>query len=1052
VEEKIEALAMKQTQEHTRLRRRAQGGAFLPSDELAGLLPTGWPTDIPLVRIWTCGLLAIEVLREVRHDPDGRLLLVYEAPDERLMQRKGSTTALNLLKLLASQPGRFATKDWLLEKLHRSRGDKEEWGGLTRFDNVVSLLRGLLCPQGMPGEEHLRKVLVEWISSTPESGTGYRLACFPLIWLDVEAMGAHVRLALERESAGQDAFPSWYAAHEIGKRGPFLAEAPYSDWAAGKRGEIEGYLWQSVQALWRLYVAQKDVNDDEEAFRLLQNYWLGHIDNEQAFLPLLSLLSKREEYQLAEQYYEMLCEVLKQTEQQPTPRIEEAMTFVRTQQYQEEHGPYRIEVRSRNSHEQSLQELAHGSMHNGHSSPLLPPLETLPGSSLPRFWNVPYQRNPYFTGREDVLTHLHDLLTRKQIVVAIAQHALCGLGGIGKTQTVLEYVYRYGSEYQAIFWIKADTRENLFADFLSLAQLLVLPERDAQDQAVVNAAIGRWLQEHIGWLLVFDNADDLEIMREVLPTGCQGHVLLTTRAQAMGRVAHRLEVEEMSLKTGALFLLRRAGLIDPDAPLEKASEKDRVLAEGIVQELGGLPLALDQAGAYIEETASNLQEYLDFYHTYRLALLQRRGGLTTDHPESVATTWRLSFTRIENSDPVAASLLRLCAFLDPDAIPEELLFAGLQQLDGSMSEIHQLRFIEAIGSLLRFSLVRRNADTHTITVHRLIQSVVRDNLLPDQQSEWIHKTVVLLSEVFPSAAQVTSWPLCEKFLPHALLCAHWMERADITSMQAASLLDMVGYYLNMRARYEIAMPLFQRALRLREQVLGELHPDTAQTLSNLAYLYHHQDLFEEAMHFLQRSLSIRQQVLGMEHPETATSLNALGLLYRDQERYEEAEPFFQRALAIRKQIFGTGHPQTAHSLSNLAWLYRNLGKYQEAEPLYEQSLAIRKQILGADHPDTATSLNGLALLYAAQKKYAKAESLFQQALVIRKQVLGTKHLHTTQSMNALALLYCEQGEYEEAERLLLEVVAIREHLFGNNHPRTLVILNNLTRCQKSIKK
>lgn len=665
------------------------------------------------------------------------------------------------------------------------------------------------------------------------------------------------------------------------------------------------------------------------------------------------------------------------------------------------------------------------------------------GVTYPRIWNVPYQRNPFFTGREDILTRLHEMLNREKAVVAVAQHALCGLGGIGKTQTVLEYIYRYESEYQAVYWIKADTRENLFADFLLLAQLLALPEREAQDQGVATAAIQRWLQEHARWLLVFDNADDLEMVREVLPTGCQGHVLLTTRAQAMGRVAHRLEVEEMSLEVGVFFLLRRAGLIGPDAPLEKASEKDRVLAERLVQELGGLPLALDQAGAYIEETASSLQEYLALYNTRRLVLLQRRGGLITDHPESVATTWVLAFTHIENSDPVAASLLRLCAFLDPDAIPEELLFAGLQQLAVSSSEIHQLRFNEAISSLLRFSLVRRNGDTHTITVHRLIQSVVRDNLLPEIQSEWILRVVHLLSEAFPPAVEVTSWPLCEKLLPHALLCAYWIEQAHITSVEAASLLNTIGYYLNMRARYEIAKPLFQRALSVREQALGEQHPDTAQTLSDLAYLYHHQDRFEEATHFLQRSLSIRQQVLGMEHPDTATSINALALLYRDQGRYEEAEPFFQQALAIRKQIFGTEHQQTAHSLSNLAWLYRNLGKYAEAEPLYEQSLTIRKRILGVDHPDTATSLNGLALLYAAQKEYTRAEPLFQQAITIRQQVLGTKHLHTTQSMNALALLYRDQDEYEKAERLFLEVLTIREQILGGNHPRTVTSLHNL---------
>jgi hypothetical protein len=212
----------------------------------------------------------------------------------------------------------------------------------------------------------------------------------------------------------------------------------------------------------------------------------------------------------------------------------------------------------------------------------------------------------------------------------------------------------------------------------------------------------------------------------------------------------------MSLETGVLFLLRRAGVIGPGALAEEASSLEYAHAQNIVRELGGLPLALDQAGAYMEETATSLEEYLQLYHHHRLAFLHRRGGLVADHPEPVAATWALAFTHIENNDPVAADLLRLCAFLDPDAIPEELLFAGLQQLAGSMSDIHQLRFNEAIGSLLRFSLVRRNGDTHTITVHRLIQSVVRDNLLPEQHSEWLHRVVLMLSETFPSAIEVTS--------------------------------------------------------------------------------------------------------------------------------------------------------------------------------------------------------------------------------------------------------------------------------------------------------
>ncbi len=1034
----------------------------------------------PLFRVYLLGPFTLH-WRTV--SPSGEAVVYQEVAAEHWGKRR---QAMRLLMVLLARPGRRASKDFLLELFWPET--EPEPAGVYLIQNVAKLRKVLRLVEG--GESLLI-----------DERTGYRLASQEQLWVDADAAEA---LMQQASVLGTQGVPLAQEAITLLQRGTLLEEEE-GTWVLGRRGRLEDLRKRSQIRLAQM-LAQQDRLDEAEStlYTLLEE---DPID-EDVLCHLMELLHQQGLTQQALRVYERSCEVAAREELELTEATKKLAARLEEERHspllEEEGNGQQRNPRTQDTRESLQTKQMHREQKTSHSAEVVK-AERTPStfsisqqqdetSSPSRFWNVPYQRNPLFTGREDVLMRLHDMLTRKQTVVAVTQHALCGLGGIGKTQTVLEYIYRYGSEYQAVFWIKADTRENLFADFLSLAQLLALPERDAQDQTVATAAIQRWLQEHVGWLLVFDNADDLEMVREVLPTGCQGHVLLTTRAQAMGRVAHRLEVEEMSLETGALFLLRRASLIEPDAPLEKASEKDRVLAEGLVQELGGLPLALDQAGAYIEETASSLQEYLDLYHTHRLALLQRRGGLTTDHPESVATTWALAFTHIENSDPVAASLLRLCAFLDPDAIPEEILFAGLQQLAGSMSEIHQLRFNEAIGSLLRFSLVRRNADTHTITVHRLIQSVVRDNLLPEQQSEWIQRVVHLLSEAFPPAVEVTIWPTCEKFLPHALLCAHWIERAHITSMKAASLLNTIGYYLNMRARYEIAMPLFQRALRIREQVLGEQHPDTAQTLSNLAYLYHHQDQFEEAMHFLQRSLFIRQQVLGVEHPDTATSLNALALLYRDQGRYEEAEPFFQRALAIRKQIFGIEHPQTAHSLSNLAWLYRNLGKYHEAEPLYEQSLTIRKRILGVDHPDTATSLNGLALLYAAHKNYAKAEPLFQQAVTIRKQVLGTKHLHTTQSMNALALLYRDQGEYEKAERLFLEVLAIREqilgsnhprtatslynlallyynqskfeqaeplfqraltsreHLFGREHPRTLVILNNLTLCQNTMKK
>ncbi len=257
-----------------------------------------------------------------------------------------------------------------------------------------------------------------------------------------------------------------------------------------------------------------------------------------------------------------------------------------------------------------------------------------------RLWNIPSARNPLFTGRENVLKRLYDALKTSKTA------ALSGLGGIGKTQTAVEYAYRYRDNYDTILWVKAESLESINSDFVTIAHLLNLPEKQEQEQRLIVEAVKRWFKNHVGWLLVFDNADDLEMVRNFLPTDGQGYILLTTRAQATRRLAQRIEIEEMDVDEGALFLLRRATIIDSNAPLDAASATDRVTAREISQAMDGLPLALDQAGAYIEETQWSLPEYLRLFQLRKEELLKRRGKLTTDHPDSVATTWSLAFEKV----------------------------------------------------------------------------------------------------------------------------------------------------------------------------------------------------------------------------------------------------------------------------------------------------------------------------------------------------------------------------------------------------------------------
>ncbi|HEY6540839.1 MAG TPA: helix-turn-helix domain-containing protein, partial [Ktedonobacteraceae bacterium] len=337
-----------------------------------------------------------------------------------------------------------------------------------------------------------------------------------------------------------------------------------------------------------------------------------------------------------------------------------------------------------------------------------PALEGVSASSEPpSFWNVPFRRNLFFTGRGQILSMLHEHFSQNRGAALVQSQALSGLGGIGKTQTAVEYAYRYRAEYRAVFWVRAASHETLVTDFVALARLLELPERNAQDQAKVVAAVEDWFTRHHGWLLILDNVDELSLVSEFLPTRGQGHVLMTTRAQATGKLAESLPVDKLDMSEGILLLLRRAKLLSPDAPLDMISSTLSSQAQAIVREMDGLPLALEQAGAYIEETGCSLSEYLALYKQRKLALLKRESAFSQEYPYTVASTWALAFQQIEQENPQAAELLRLCAFLDPDAIPEEILVSGVAALGPMLVQLAADPFLlnEAIQALRRYSLM-----------------------------------------------------------------------------------------------------------------------------------------------------------------------------------------------------------------------------------------------------------------------------------------------------------------------------------------------------------
>jgi len=668
---------------------------------------------------------------------------------------------------------------------------------------------------------------------------------------------------------------------------------------------------------------------------------------------------------------------------------------------------------------------------------------SFPGA-LPAVWNIPYPRNPYFTGREELLRRLAASLRAGETVGISQPQAVHGLGGVGKTQIALEYAYRYYQDYDAVLWTRADTHEALISGFVAFAALLHLPVQEERDQLKIVQAVKHWLTSHSRWLLLLDNADDLTLMRDFLPPAGRGHSMLTTRAASMGRLAHALEVDALDNGPGALLLLRRAERLAPDATLVQAVVSERAIAHSISQELGGLPLALDQAGAYIEETQCSLADYLRFYRSQRADLLKARGGLVADHPEPVATTWSLSFAQVEKRSAAAADLLRVCAFLHPDAIPEEIITEGAAKLGPELQAMagNPLVFNQAIGVLLSYSLLKRQPEEHLLSMHRLVQAVLKDGMDASTYHQWAERVVLAVYQVLPTEVDYGPYSRYDRCLPHAQECAQLIEQEQLTSFAARWLLHQIGRYLWQHARFAEAEVFYQHSLRIMEQAQGPDHPDVASPLIGLAALYDEQGKYAEAEPLYQRAMDIYEQALRPEDQRVAYPLNGLAVLYEVQGKYAEAEPLYQRALHIWEQALGPDHPQVAYPLNGLANLYYRQGKYDEAEPLYQQALRIREQKLGRDHPYVADLLNNLANLYRDQGKYDEAEPLYQRALHIWEQALGTDHPDVAYPLNGLAVLYEVQGKYDEAEPLYQRALHIREQKLGPDHPYTQEVVRN----------
>ncbi len=658
--------------------------------------------------------------------------------------------------------------------------------------------------------------------------------------------------------------------------------------------------------------------------------------------------------------------------------------------------------------------------------------------------HIPYRRNSLFTGRKNLLQELRENLISAKSVALTQPQAISGLGGIGKTQIALEYAYLYQNEYQAILWINSSSEEETLSDLSKIAERLGLQVKDEHDHVIVVNTMRNWLESTTKWLLIFDNVEDLLAINTLLPTKNVGHIIITTRIQATGTIAQSIIVEKMDEDEAGLFLLRRAKVIVNEASLDSVAPSDAVKAKEIVSLLDGLPLALDQAGAYIEETACGLAGYLERYQRQKLRLLERRGNFSSYHPEPVTTTWSLSFEKIEQTNPLAAELLTFCSFLAPDAIPEELITKGAAYLapmfpclTGNLIDLD-----EAISTLRNYSLINRNGDLKIISIHRLVQAVLKENLDQSTQKQWIRGVTKAINHFFPHI-YVETWDKHQNYFPHARNCLIQIDQWKLASPESANLSKKVGKYFYDHSQFAEAEESYTQTLQIINELFGIENTFRMEICRELAKVYYQQESFEKAETLLINALDIAQKKLNPSHLRIILILSDLANVYKEKCDYEKAEKLFKRVRELLDNGRKYRNIEVLHSVAQLAQFYWHQGQYHQAETLYQNILTIVEQSYGTDHFHTAHILDSMAEFYRDQGKFSVAEPLYQRVLTIFERTFEPDHPRFANVINNLALLYYEKGQYDLAEPLFKESYKITQKIYGPNNTRAAAILSNL---------
>ncbi|PWW75749.1 TPR-like protein [Tuber magnatum] len=689
---------------------------------------------------------------------------------------------------------------------------------------------------------------------------------------------------------------------------------------------------------------------------------------------------------------------------------------------------------------------------------------------------IPYGRNGTFTGRKNHLELIKKLSER----TAHNRIALYGVGGSGKTQIALEYVYQRTIESDChVFWVQGSGLLKFSEGFRAVAQQVQIPLASAEtDEGGLLRSIKSWLEgPHSGnWILVIDNADNVtnftgsnSAIAKFIPQGTKGTVIFTTRSKlvASRQRCERIEVGKMEEEDAQELFLKRVG------SRYSLGEEEKKAVTMILASVHHLPLAIIDAAAFMTETETPPSAYWTILQesderakrllSQQFSDIQREA----DEPESILGTYFTMFNQITQQMPRAVQLLRLISCLDRQNISEELLCQSrLEGMDDS------LEFRRAMGKLLGFSVIGivKCGEERFYELDPLVQLSLQAYLPSKELRQARAAALKAVSRMFPQD-ESEQRSVGHIYIQHALVVTK-----NATGHTAEDLRFRIGQYFRAKGSYSDAEMQFRRCIALgwkgngddwdgggqrKPGILGVASTDLGNAKAPVEIFQNSQcspgissgPNSVDVLKYMD-SLAVVLQDQGKEPPEdsrtrppgTLASTNNLAVVLQDQEKYEESEKMHRRALESRKKILGPDHPDTLTSANNLALVLQAQGKeppedsrtrppgtlastnnlavvlqdqekYEESEKMHRRALENREKILGLDHPDTLASTNNLALVLQVQGKYDKSEMMYRRTLESRDRILGPDHPDTLATAKNLAVMLRYQGKYDKSEMM-----------------------------------